>query len=135
MKIIRTIWILLLLLGMQQMAKAQSQDDFVRQAPQIDSLLTMHKIINSIDTLVPGYRIQIFFVGGNFSKDKALEKAKEFTDKHPSQKAYLSFKAPYYRVRIGDFRNALEATAFLKKIEDSYPAAFIVKDKICFPPI
>ncbi|PID88911.1 MAG: hypothetical protein CSB02_00225 [Bacteroidia bacterium] len=81
-----------------------SSDVFVVQDTKVDTLLAMHKIINSVDTLIEGYRVQIFFAGGNFSKDKAQQKLDEFVLEHEAHKAYLSFKAPYYRVRVGDFR-------------------------------
>ncbi len=114
---------------------AQNHDSFLKQSSQIDSLVAMHKAINSIDTLIPGYRVQIFFAGGNFSKNKSIKKLEEFKTQHQEHKAYLSFKAPYYRVRVGDFRTNLQATAFLKEIERDYPSAFIVEDMICFPKI
>ncbi len=112
-----------------------SSDVFVVQDTKVDTLLAMHKIINSVDTLIPGYRVQIFFAGGNFSKDKAQQKLDEFVLEYEGHKAYLSFKAPYYRVRVGNFRTVLEATDFLKRIDQAYPSAFIVEDKICFPSI
>ncbi len=112
-----------------------SSDVFVEQDSRVDTLLAIHKIINSVDTLMAGYRVQIFFAGGNFSKDKAQQELDEFVLEYEGYKAYLSFKAPYYRVRVGDFRTVLEATAFLKRIEQAYPSAFIVEDKICFPSI
>lgn len=127
--------LLMICLGSLQQLQAQTRAHFVVQDSRVDSLLAMHRAINSMDTLIPGYRVQIFFAGGNFSKDKAMKKLNTFNEAYPSQKAYLSFKAPYYRVRVGDFRTALEATAFLKKIEKTYPSAFITEDRICFPKL
>ncbi len=127
-------FLMLSMAGISNVA-AQNHDSFLTQDPKVDTLLAMHKTIKSIDTLIPGYRVQIFFAGGNFSKNKSIEKLQEFDAKNDKHKAYLSFKAPYYRVRVGDFRTTLEATAFLKKIEKDYPSAFIVEDMIRFPKI
>jgi hypothetical protein len=49
---------------------------------------------------------------------------------YPEVSAYLTFKAPYYRVRVGDFRTKLEAEGFLFQLATNYPNAFTVPDRI-----
>lgn len=112
---------------------AISQETYVHQDTRIDSLVKLHKTINSIDSLVPGYRVQIFFESGNYSKAEALKTASEFAEEYPDIRHYLSFDEPYYRIRVGDFRTLIEAKGFLNKIIKSYPSAFEVKDRIYFP--
>jgi len=79
---------------------------------------------------IDGYRIQIFFDSGSNSKNKAASIQSEFETGYPDIKSYLSYKEPYYRVRVGDFRTLTEAVGFQKKIAADYPNAFPVKDKI-----
>lgn len=112
-----------------------AQEHFVHQDSKLDSLVILHKRINSLDSLVPGYRVQIFFESGNYSKDLAMETATTFEENHPEIRYYLSFNEPYYRIRVGDFRTIIEAKGFLKEIIGDYPAAFEVKDKIYNPPL
>lgn len=112
-----------------------AQQKNIYQDSRIDSLLLLHQMINSQDSSVPGYRIQIFFESGNYSKDKALETAEEFAEEFPDLGYYLSFDEPYYRIRVGDFRTLIEAKGFLKKIIYTYPSAFEVKDRIYFPAL
>lgn len=112
-----------------------AQDHFIQQDSRLDSLLILHKRINSLDSLVPGYRVQIFFESGNYSKDLAMETAEKFQEKYTEIGYYLSFSEPYYRIRVGDFRTIIEAKGFLKQIINDYPAAFEVKDKIYNPPL
>jgi hypothetical protein len=112
---------------------AISQEISLKQDPRVDSLLVLHKKINSIDSLVPGYRVQIFFESGNYSKDLALKTAEAFSEQYPNTRYYLSFDEPYYRIRVGDFRTLIEAKGFLNKIINTYPSAFEVKDLIYFP--
>lgn len=110
-----------------------SQQVNIYQDSRLDSLLLLQKKINSVDSLVPGYRVQIFFESGNYSKDLAIQTAEEFTEKYPDTRYYLSFDEPYYRIRVGDFRSLIEAKGFLNKIISTYPSAFEVKDMIYFP--
>lgn len=100
------------------------------QAQRFDSLIMLHKKLNAMDNSIPGYRIQIYFESGNYSKSKALEVKEDFESKYYGYHAYVSFNEPYYRVRIGDFRTKIEAVGFLRKIVRRYPNAFEVKDRI-----
>ena len=113
----------------------KSQTYFLDQDTRVNSLLNLHKEINSQDSLVPGYRVQIFFESGNFSKDSAIKTAEEFNKTFPGIRYYLSFSEPYYRIRVGDFRTLIEAKGFLAKLINTYPSAFEVKDMVCFPPL
>jgi hypothetical protein len=58
-----------------------------------------------------------------------------FVAKYPAIGAYLQFKSPNYRVRVGDFRSRLEAQRFLNEVLVDYPNAFIVTDLISLPSI
>ena len=113
----------------------KGQETYIKQSSSVDSLLSLHKKINKTDSLVPGYRIQIFFESGNFSKKKALETAEIFRESYPLVGYYLSFNEPYYRIRVGDFRTMIEAKGFLAEILDDYPSSFEVKEMIYFPPL
>ena len=125
--------IVLLLIGV--LFTVKGQESYINQSSSVDSLISLHKRINKIDSLVPGYRIQIFFESGNFSKKKALETAEEFKESFPLESFYLSFNEPYYRIRVGDFRTMIEAKGFLVEILTDYPTAFVVKEMIYFPPL
>ena len=78
-------------------------------------------------------RIQIFFDSGNNSRENANEVIEAFEEEHPGIGAYLTFREPYYRVRVGDFRRKIEALGFLQKIKRDYPNAWVIKDLINFP--
>ena len=59
----------------------------------------------------------------------------EFIGKYPGIGAYLSFKAPNYKVRVGDFRTKLDAQRFLNEILAVYPSAWIIDDIINLPKV
>jgi hypothetical protein len=88
---------------------------------------------NPDNKAIPGYRIQIFFDSGINSSDRAKQARDEFLFLFPDIPAYVSWKAPNYRVRVGDFRNRLEAEKMLQSIIIGYPNAWVIKDEINFP--
>jgi hypothetical protein len=102
------------------------------QDSRINQLAEQYKKMNQKNQVVDGYRVQIFFDSGSNSKKRATDAMDEFIAKYPSTRVFLSFKAPYYRVRVGNFRTLAEAVGFQKKILPDYPNAFPVKEKISF---
>ena len=115
--------------------KAQDGQAEIIQDKKVDLLVDKYIFLNRHQFTLSGWRIQIFFDAGANSKRKATEVLKQFNENYPESQAYLSFKEPYYRVRVGDFRSRLEAEGFLKKIKPQYPNAFATSDLINPPPI
>jgi len=75
-----------------------------------------------------GYRVQIFFG----KRNEAREKKVEFLKKYSDVGAYISYLAPNFRLRVGDFRTKIACEKFKKEISEDFPASYIVKDKIEF---
>jgi hypothetical protein len=105
--------------------------DYIQDS-RIDQLAEQYKKMNLKNQVVEGYRVQIFFDSGSNSKKRASDAMDEFISRYPATRVFLSFKAPYYRVRVGNFRTLAEAVGFQKKILTDYPNAFPVKEKIGF---
>jgi hypothetical protein len=100
------------------------------QDEKITLLVDQYRKMSINNPETDGYRVQIFFDSGSNSKNKASNVKVEFETTYPGIKPYLSYKEPYYRVRVGDFRTLIEAVGFQKKIANDYPNSFAVKDKI-----
>ncbi len=113
----------------------------VVQDPRIDSLVGIHismnktKLQNPDNYDIEGYRVQIFFESGNHSSTRAREVMENFELEYPDVPAYLSWQAPNFRVRVGDFRTRMKAEAFLQRIMKDYPNAWVIKDEIKFPSL
>ncbi|HLO92276.1 MAG: SPOR domain-containing protein [Chloroflexota bacterium] len=131
---LRIITILLFLL-LASSVKSQNEQAELIQDKRVDLLVDKHVFLNRHQFTLTGWRIQIFFDSGANSKRKASEALKLFNERYPETDAYLSFKEPYYRVRVGDFRTRLEAEGFLRKVQAQYPNAFATNDYINPPPI
>ena len=102
----------------------------VIQDEKITQLSEQYRKMSANNAEIDGYRVQIFFDSGSNSKNKATSVKDEFETIYPETKPYLSYKEPYYRVRVGNFRTLIEAVGFQKKITTNYPNSFPVKDKI-----
>jgi len=114
--------------------KAEGSVEVIRDS-RIDSIVQMYIDYSKAQDGFMGYRVQIFFDAGNNSLQKAEVEAEQFQMLYPGDTAYISFTQPYYKVRVGDFRNRLEAEGYMQKILDDYPNAFVIKDKIRFPEL
>ena len=102
---------------------------------KIELLLEKKLAVNEARPAQFGYRIQIISVTGANSRDKVnVEKAKILMD-YKDVRVYVVYNAPYFKVRLGDFRTKLNAVQFLNTISDKYPQAFVVKDKVNIPYI
>ena len=99
----------------------------VRQDARIDTLLQRHIAMNK--------RLNGTFSSGLRAREQAMEVKTEFLRKYPNEQAYMLFRTPDFKVRVGDFRTRNEALALKEQIKKSYPNAFLVKDIIQFPKL
>jgi len=132
----RFLFIVLVLLvfgswsGIAQTLKPAEGKVEVVQDEKILQLADQYKKMSLNNPGIDGYRVQIFFDSGSNSKNAASNIKQGFDAVFPEIKSYLSYKEPYYRVRVGDFRAQTEAVGFQHKIAVEYPNSFPVKDKI-----
>lgn len=96
----------------------------------LDSLVQQNIIKNEELNGIQGYRIQIFFGSDRKAANDARTK---FLQLYPEVEAYLVYQAPYFKVRVGDFRTQLEAQAIYKDVLAQFDKVFIVPDKINLP--
>ena len=132
----------LILIALATFAQGQRDGSLViSQDPALDSLLMQYRILREQiadyedNKGIPGYRIQIFFDSGLNSGERARKAREEFEELFPEIPGYVTWKAPNYRVRVGDFRSRLDAEKALRDISKDYPNAWVIKDEINYPPL
>lgn len=85
-----------------------------------------------------GYRTQVFS-GNNQrkSKDEAIRKEEMIKELFPDIPTYLKYDAPFWKLRVGDFRSREEAYQMQRQLMDAFPTfakeMYIVKDEIKIP--
>ncbi len=82
-----------------------------------------------------GYRIQAYTDNNpKTAKAAAQKRARDIAMKFPQYRSYISYKAPAWRLRIGDFKTQQEAKNALNRIKSVYPKfareMVIVRDRI-----
>lgn len=87
---------------------------------------------------IQGFRAQVF--SGNEqrkSKDEAFEKEKKIKELFPGVPTYVSYTAPFWKLRVGDFRSHEEAYHMQRQLMTAFPSfgkeMNIVKEEVKIP--
>ena len=94
-----------------------------------------HTSQQTIESRGVGFRIQAYTDNNaRTAKAAAQQRARDIAMKFPQYRSYISYKAPSWRLRIGDFKTQREAQAALQRIKSVYPKfareMVIVRDRI-----
>ncbi len=95
---------------------------------KIDDLIKNKSNMRRVTTA--GYRVQLFF---STDKEKVNEIRMKFIKQYPKMETYITFDAPNYILRVGDFTEKNDAERFKKEIFREYPENFILKTAINVP--
>lgn len=82
-----------------------------------------HPVIN-------GYRVQII---SSSTKSVVDGERAKFMSSNKGTKSYIDYKAPNFRLRVGNYRNKLEAQKFQQEIKETFPNTLVISDSIDFP--
>lgn len=102
----------------------------VNQDSRVERLMKRQRDVYAVSNTMSGFRVQIFMEIGNEAVDHAEVVKKNFTESFPELPIYLSYEQPYYRLRVGDFRNRIEAEKYLRLIKPQFNLAFVTADVI-----
>ncbi|MBN2664678.1 MAG: SPOR domain-containing protein [Bacteroidales bacterium] len=74
------------------------------------------------------WRVQIYFGTGRNGRASAQSIRNNFEVDHPGVPTYLIFEEPYFKVRVGDFDNKIDAERLKMQLIEDYSQLFIVED-------
>lgn len=128
-------WVCLFLLtGISGMLYGQDTGSVVvHKDARLNLLLKKQIEVNEFNTRdarrnAPGFRILIISTN---DRNKANEAKLKVYRNFPELSAYLVYQSPYYKLRVGNFRDQKEAEAYLKKIEIYFPnGVYVIRDII-----
>lgn len=105
----------------------------VHKDPRIDLLIKKQIQINEETTrearrISKGYRLLV--INTNNREEAAAAKTKVYTY-FPELKSYLLYQAPYFKLKVGNFKEKKEAEDYQKRLEKYFPkGVFIMNDTI-----
>ena len=119
-------------------AQADSTSSIViHKDPRIDALVKKQAQVNEETTRdarrnMPGFRIQVI---NTSDRNAAISAKTKVYQLYPELKAYLLYQSPYFRLRVGNFRDKDEADDYLKALSKQFPGnVFLVRDIVEVKP-
>lgn len=109
----------------------------ISAAPEINALIGRTVTGQSSTEYIKanGFRIQLY--SGNTaktSKEEAFRRQELINEEFPDVSTYVTYQAPYWRLRVGDFRTQEEAYLLMKQITKEMSTlkkeSYVVKDEI-----
>jgi hypothetical protein len=109
----------------------------VHKDPRLDMLVKKQAQINEETSrdarrIVKGFRLMIITTA---NRDEAIAAKTKVYTYFPELKAYLWHQSPYYKLKVGNFKERKEAEAYQKKLNAFFPkGVFIMPDKVEVKP-
>lgn len=117
----------------------------INQSSAVRNLIGSRKQGDGVETVdgetflkINGYRAQVF--SGNdqrASKDEAFKKEEEIKEAFPFAATYVTYSAPFWKLRVGDYRTHEEAYHMILDLKQAFPAyakeMYIVREEIMIP--
>jgi hypothetical protein len=126
-------FIVLMMVMITASAQKDSTGVVVHKDPRIDMLVKKQIEYNEMSTresrrFVQGYRILIMNTN---DRNKATDAKTKMYQEFPELKAYLQWQAPFFKLKVGDFKTRTEADEYLEEIKRVFPAGiYVVRDII-----
>jgi hypothetical protein len=115
-----------------QQLEQRAPGDGIIEIKQDDGIADLVKILTSQNeklTGIEGWRIQLFSGAGPNAKKEAQDvKGRAMTD-FPDEKVYLIYNAPFWWVRIGDYRDKSESLQLYYQLKKKFLNCYPVKDE------
>jgi hypothetical protein len=106
---------------------AQEGSLVIVQDSGVRKVLNLYETFAKEKRVVNGYRVQL---GANSNRQPLLDLKAQFLQSYPETTAYIVYQQPQFKLRVGDFKNRNQAAMFMSELQGSFPAMFIVPDKI-----
>ena len=126
--------IFILLSGLLIGTMVSAQDNTLAASPnggvkvvkdsRLDLLIKKQIYINTLAIRnQPGFRVQVISTN---KRNEATEMKAKVMQLYPDYRTYLDYQAPYFKVRVGDFKNRDEASELRDKLSASLSGGVFV---------
>jgi hypothetical protein len=101
--------------------------------PKLNELINQTKnTLKDKPVEFPGFRVQVY---NGTDRNEANRVKTQLLQLFSGYDVYLKYEQPRFKVRIGDFRNKIEAQKLYTDLRTSFEGVFIVPEKIGFPKL
>lgn len=113
--------------------KADTNSIKVHKDPRLDLLVEKQIQINEETTraarrIGKGYRLLVINTN---KRDEAVEAKTKLYTFFPELKSYLIYQSPFYKLKVGNFKERKEAEDYLKRLKKYFPnGVYIMNDTI-----
>lgn len=91
---------------------------------RLDMLIRKQIYINTLAIRnQPGFRVQVISTN---KRNEANDVKARTMQLYPDYRTYMDYQAPYFKVRVGDFKTREEATELREKMSTSFPGGVFV---------
>ena len=114
-----------------------SSSVIVHKDPRLDQLVKKQAQINEETSrnarkTAKGFRLMIISTN---NRDEAIAAKTRIYTYFPELKAYLFYQSPYFRLKVGNFKERKDAEAYQKRLNVYFPkGVFIMKDIVEIKP-
>ncbi len=100
---------------------------------RVDALIKKQIYINTLAIRnQPGFRVQVISTNKRADANEAKQKVMQL---YPDVRTYLEFQAPYFKVRVGDYKTREDATELRDKLSSLFSGGvFVVPSTINVSP-
>ena len=99
----------------------------INEEIEIAKALEYYKTLANSTDHINGWRIQLI----NTDNRRQMEAAKaKFSSQYPYLKLTWEHVQPYYKVKVGAYKDKMELEAFLRELKSDFPRAIPIRDKI-----
>jgi len=106
------------------LASASGGNVKVIKDSRIDILIKKQIYINTLAIRnQPGFRVQVITTN---KRNEAYEAKARVMQSYPEYRSYIDFQAPYFKVRIGDFKSREEATELRDRLSNMFTGGVFV---------
>ncbi|MFT3825036.1 MAG: SPOR domain-containing protein [Chitinophagaceae bacterium] len=129
----KVLGFLLLLTALKMQAQTDTNSIVVHKDPRIDLLVKKHVEANEFNTresrrYAQGFRILVINTN---DRNKAMNAKSKIYQEMPDLKVYLTYQAPFYKLKVGNYKDREEAEQALPSIQRIFSSGvYVVMDVI-----
>jgi hypothetical protein len=129
----KLLLLFLMICSLRLLAQNDTTGIVVHKDPRIDMLVKKQIEINEASTrsarrFAPGYRILVLNTN---NREKVLAAKTQIYKRYPDLKTYMMWQAPFFKLKVGNFRDREEAEAFLPEMKKIFPTGvYVLKETI-----